>query len=209
MRKALALPAVLLVVSPVSGAAATPRHAAAAPRVSIIRTLSFEFVGQFQNSAPGVTPASHAHYGYLSYAAGLRAFAAEPGNEATALFTFNATAQTVRVIADGPLRVITRVGRLTIYRDATPNGDFADPASFRDGDPVLVARFRQQSVVDTVSNTFTTFHQNRITSTTPFRVSGKRVQVGVVGARFTTQFTGRVNMPGPPSGFLGGYAGSR
>src|SRR5919197_6063050 len=63
-----------------------------------IRQLSFEFVGQFQNSPPGVTPATHTHYGYLSYVGGVRAFRAAPESETTALFTFFADATTLRVI---------------------------------------------------------------------------------------------------------------
>ena len=177
--------------------------------MTTIRILSFEFVGQFLNSPPGVTPATHAHYGYLSYASGLRAFDGVPEDEATALFTFYANARTLRVISDGPMRIITRVGRLTIYQDPSSNGSFSDPGTFSDGAPVLVARFRQQVVFDTVSNTFTTFHQNRITSTKPFGVGAKRVQFGVVGATFTTEFMGHANMPGPPSGYFGGFAGSR
>jgi len=207
MNKALALLAAVLAVSPVAGVAASPRGAT--PPVTTIRTLSFEFVGQLLNSAPGVTPATHEHYGYLSYASGLRAFDGVPEDETTALFTFYANARTLRVISDGPMRIITRVGRLTIYRDLSSNGSFSDPGTFSDGAPVLVARFRQQVVVDTVSNTFTTFHENRITSTKPFGVGAKRVQLGVVGETFTTEFSGHSNMPGPPSGYFGGFAGSR
>jgi hypothetical protein len=33
------------------------------------------------------------------------------------------------------MRVIDRKGTMTIYKDATPNGSFADPNSFRDGNP--------------------------------------------------------------------------
>lgn len=207
MSKVLALLAAVLVVSPVAGVAASPRGVT--PPVTTIRTLSFEFVGQLLNSPPGVTPATHEHYGYLSYASGLRAFDGVPENETTALFTFYANASTLRVISDGPMRIVTRVGRLTIYQDRSSNGSFSDPGTFSDGAPVFVARFRQQSVLDTISNMFTTFHENKITSTKPFGVGAKRVQLGVVGARFTTEFMGRLNMPGPPSGYFGGFAGSR
>ena len=99
-----------------------------------------------------MTPATHVHYGYISYIRGLSAFSAAMQDEKTALFTFYADASTPRVIANGPLRVVTRVGRLTLYRDPSTNGDFARPASFRDGTPILVARFRQQVVSDTVAS---------------------------------------------------------
>jgi hypothetical protein len=171
-----------------------------------IRPLSLELVGQFQNSPPGVTPPTHVHYGYLSYIKGLQVFRGQAQNETTALFTFYANAATPRVIANGPLRIITRVGRLTIYRDPSTDGDFGKPESFRDGTPVLVARFRQQVVTDTVAEGFTTFHQNTIVSTRPFRSGRTAVRLGRVGAAFRTFFSGHLNMPGPPSGFFGGYA---
>jgi hypothetical protein len=175
-------------------------------RVQQIRHLSLEFVGQFQNSAPGVTPATHAHYGYLSYVRGVSVFRGTTQNETTALFTFFAEAATPRVIPNGPLRIVTRVGKLTIYRDPSTDGDFAKPDSFRDGTPVLVARFRQEVVNNTITGAFTTFHQNTIVSTRPFAAGRGSVQLGRVHATFRTFFSGHGNMPGPPSGFFGGYA---
>lgn len=171
-----------------------------------IRVLSLELVGQFQNSPPGVTPATHIHYGYLSYIRGLSVFRAATPNETNALFTFFADAATPRVIPNGPLRLVTRIGRLTIYRDPSTNGDFAKPESFRDGPPVLVARFRQEVVNNTVTGSFTTFHQNTIISTRLFPAGRSRVRLGRVGQTFRTFFSGHVTMPGPPSGFFGGYA---
>ena len=171
-----------------------------------IRDLSFEFVGQFRNSSAGVTPATHVHYGYLSYIGGLSVFRRAPQDEMTALFTFYADATTLPVTADGPLRIVTRVGRLTIYHDPSTNGDFASPASFRDGTPVLVTQFRQQVVNNTVTESFTTFHQNRIVSTRPFPRGRGSTQLGRVGKTFRTFFSGQATMPGPPSGYFGGYA---
>jgi hypothetical protein len=175
-------------------------------QVRHVRALSLEFVGQFQNSPPGVTPPTHSHYGYLSYIGGLAAFSGAAENEASALFTFFAEAATPRVIADGPLRIITRVGLLTVYRDPSPDGDFERPESFRDGTPVLVARFRQQSILNTVTGAFTTFHRNTIVSVRRFPAARGEVELGQVGATFRTFFSGQGTMPGPPSGFLGGYA---
>jgi hypothetical protein len=129
--------AVALVATTVTGRARWG-DASAAGDARLIRQLSFEFVGQFQNSPAGVTPATHVHYGYLSYVGGAAAFKGSPENETTALFTFYADAATTRVIADGPLRIITRVGTLTIYRDASVNGSFDRPETFRDGERVLV-----------------------------------------------------------------------
>jgi hypothetical protein len=100
-----------LVVSSGAGAVGSDGKRKNAPPVRQIRSLSLEFVGQFQNSPPGVTPPTHSHYGYLSYASGLPAFSGSAEGEKTALFTFYADAATPRVIANGPLRIITRVGR--------------------------------------------------------------------------------------------------
>lgn len=180
--------------------------AAGSAPVRQIRALSLEFAGQFQNSPTGVTPATHTHYGYLTYVRGLSAFRTGDQNEKTALFTFSADAETPRVIANGPLRIVTRVGRLTIYRDSSPDGDFGRPASFRDGTPVLGAEFRQQIVNDTVTGSFTTFHRNTIVSTRTFPGGRGNVRLGRVGDTFRTFFGGHGNMPGPPSGFFGGYA---
>jgi hypothetical protein len=171
-----------------------------------IRALSLEFVGQFQNSPPGVTPATHIHYGYLSYVRGLSVFGGPAQNETTALFTFFADAATPRVIPNGPLRIVTRIGKLTIYRDPSTNGDFAKPESFRDGAPVLVARFRQEVVNNTVTGSFTTFHQNTIISIRAFAAGHGSVRLGRIGQTFRTFFSGHGTMPGPPSGFFGGYA---
>ena len=171
-----------------------------------ITRLSFEFVGQFQNSPAGVTPATHSHYGYLAYVRGLSAFKGMGPSETTAFFTFFANATTVRVIPNGPLRIVTRVGNLTIYRDVSTNGDFAKPASFRDGTPVVVARFRQEVVTNTVTGSLSTFHQNTIVSTRPFAAGRRREQLGRVGETFQAVFDGHVTMPGPPSGYFGGYA---
>jgi hypothetical protein len=207
MTKAFALVGVTTLALMASTGAIFPSHSERREQpVRQIRSLSLELVGQFQNSPPGVTPATHVHYGYLSYIRGLTVFRGAAQNETTALFTFSADAATPRVIANGPLRVVTRLGRLTIYRDPSPDGDFARAASFRDGTPVLVARFRQQVVNNTVTGAFTTFHQNTIVSTRSFAAGRGRVRLGRVGATFRTFFSGHGNMPGPPSGFFGGYA---
>ena len=208
MTKAFALVGVSMVAL-VGSTGATPswsHNELRGPPVRQIRILSLELVGQFQNSPPGVTPATHIHYGYLSYVRGLSVFRGAAPNETNALFTFFADAATPRVIPNGPLRIVTRIGKLTIYRDPSTNADFAKPESFRDGTPVLVARFRQEVVNNTVTGSFTTFHQNTIVSTRPFRAGRGRVRLGRAGETFRTFFSGHVTMPGPPSGFFGGYA---
>jgi hypothetical protein len=207
MTKALALVGATIVALMALTGALLPSHRERGDRpVRQIRDLSLELVGQFRNSPPGVTPATHIHYGYLSYVRGLSAFKGAPANETTGLFTFFAGTATLRVISNGPLRIITRTGKLTIYRDPSTNGDFAKPESFRDGRRVLVARFRQEVVNNTVTGSFTTFHQNTIVSARPFPAGRVSFRLGRVGESFRTFFSGHSNMPGPPSGFFGGYA---
>ena len=193
------------VVAVAAAIPATRHEALGATGPRQIRQLSFEFVGQFQNSPPGVTPATHTHYGYLSYVGGASAFRGSAQNETTALFTFSAEASTLRILVDGPLRVVTRVGKLTIYRDPSLNGNFARPETFSDGTRVLVGQFRQQVVNNTVTGSFTTFHRVRITSTRPFQAGRTRLQLGRVDRTFRIVFSGQGNMPGPPSGYFGGY----
>ncbi len=188
---------VALAVTTVSGAQSDS--------VRKVRDVSLELVGEVTNTPPGVTPATSTQVGYLSYVVGLKAFKGEPANETTALFTFYAQLPTVRVISDGPLRIITRLGTFTIYRDLSANSRFGEPDTFGDGRPILVASVRQQVVSDTVSGTFTTLNRNTITATKPFAAGKRRVQVGLVGEKFNTVLTGHLNMPGPPSGYFAGY----
>ncbi len=171
--------------------------------------LSLELVGQVTNTPLGVTPATSSQYGYLSYLRGLQVFEAEPENETDALFTFYVQATTTRVLSDGPLRVLTRVGKLTIYHDPSANGSFDKPDTFRDGAPILVAGLRQQVVIDTVTGAFTTHNLNQITSTTGFRSGSRELHLGRVGQKFETVLSGHQNMPPPPSGYFAGYTFGR
>lgn len=167
--------------------------------------VRLELVGVVSNTPAGVTPAISTQYGYLSYVLGLPVFRGEPDDETTALYTFYAQATTLRVLPNGPLRTITRVGTFTVYRHPAIGSSFDEPSSFRVGVPVLVADFRQQVVVDTVAQTFTTLNRNTIASTRPFRAGAKTIRLGSVGASFNTVLTGHLNMPGPPSGYFSGY----
>lgn len=171
-----------------------------------IRDLSLELVAQAINSPAGVTPATSIQYGYLSYLRGLPIFNSGPQNETTALFTFYTETLTTRVISNGPLRVITREGKVTIYRDPSANGNFSSPDSFRDGTPVLVAGLRQQGIVDTVTGAFTLTSLNTIMSSSPFSTDGGELQLGKPGAKFRAVFNGHLNsLPTAPTGYLAGY----
>jgi hypothetical protein len=170
--------------------------------------LNLELVGQVQNSAPGVSPATSIQYGYLSHLDGLPIFTAEPHDESTALFTFYTDTTTSRVIDNGPIRIINREGTMTIYSDPTASGSFENPDSFRDGTPILVAGLRQQVIVDTATGGFTAQNLNTIISTSPFQGPSGTVQVGEAGDRFRTIISGHLSAPGPPSAYMAGYTQS-
>jgi hypothetical protein len=176
--------------------------------VTKVRDLTLELVGQVQSSAPGVSPATSIQYGYLSDLGGLPIFTAEPQDESTALFTFYTDTTTRRVIDNGPIRIINREGTMTIYSDPTASGSFANPDSFRDGAPILVAELRQQVIVDTTTGGFTAQNLNTIISTTPFRAPSGTLQLGEAGDRFRTVIFGRLNASGPPSAYMAGYTQS-
>jgi hypothetical protein len=168
--------------------------------------VSLELVGQVLNSPPGVQPPTSIQYGYVAYLQGLPIFNPGPAeNESTARLSFYADTVTVRVTNNGPLRIISRDGTVTVYNDPAANGNFANPDSFRDGTPVLVARLRQQVVINTLTGAFTALFVNKITATTPFTVGSEEVQLGKTGRLFRAFISGQVNSAPPPSAFIAGY----
>jgi len=208
MRKSIVLFAIGLLATAALAVAAFGHNSAArtkSAKVTVLRDLWFQLVGQFENSAVGVTPVTHIHYGYLSWIQGVSAMGAVPQTEKTAQFTFFADGKTSPAISDGPLRLVTRVGTLTLYRDPSRNSDFANPASFRDGTPVLVAQYRHAPITSTLTNAISLFCRARITFTRPFATGHGMVQLGKVGDTFDEHYTGQGNMPGPPSGYFIGY----
>ena len=182
---------------------------AKATKVTVLHDLWFELVGQFQNSAAGVTPVTHIHYGYISWVQGVSAFTAPPESISSAQFTFFANGKTSPVMSNGPLRFATRVGTLTIYRDLSRNSDFSNPNTFRDGTLVLVASYRHEPISSTLTSAISLFSHDQITFTKPFDTGHGKVQLGQVGETFDEHYTGQNNMPGPPSGYFVGYAVSR
>jgi hypothetical protein len=161
-----------------------------------------EFVGQFNN-----TPTTSQQFGYLSRIEGLdETFNGSPQNETTALFTFVTNATTDRVIVNGPFRIVNRTGTTTVYLNMPPS-DFTNPASFSQGTPIQVSNYRQQVVLNTLTNSFVTTHMNTITETSTFWLNGKRYRLGHVGEKFRTSYSGQSNTPGAtPSGWFGGNA---
>jgi hypothetical protein len=180
------------------------------PLTTGIGDVAFEVVGQVSNISPTISN----QYGYLSLISGLSAeqiFAtADPmaQNETTALFTFFTNAVTERVIVNGRLRIINRTGTTTIYSDETPDGNFANPDSFRDGTPIVVMDYRQQVILDTgEGGTFTVMNLLTIVSTESFELGGQTFQLGRRGDHFRQFYSGAPPTGTPAlSGVFAGYA---
>lgn len=165
------------------------------------REKTMELIGAVLNTASSST-----QYGYISSIAGIPGiFAGSPQNETTALLTFHNDTTTLRVINNGPLRIVNREGTMSVYFDEKPNGDFANPASFRDGTPVMVATLRHQVILDTVTNQFTTFFVNAITSSSVFTVAGRQYDFGKPGQTFRTTVSGRPSTSGPGQFVIAGF----
>jgi hypothetical protein len=160
----------------------------------------YEMIGEFNNSGP-----ASQQYGYLSSVTGLdNIFSGTPKDETTALFTFVTNATTFRVVNHGPFRIVDRAGTTTIYLNNGPS-DFTNPATFSQGMPVQVSNYRQQVILNTLTNTFVTVHTNTVTDVETFTLSGVVYRLGQLGKSFRTNYSGQVNTPGAvPSGWFAG-----
>jgi hypothetical protein len=161
-----------------------------------------EFIGQFNNAG-----ATSEQFGYISRIEGLDdIFSGAPQNETTALFTFVTHATTIRVVINGPLRIVNRTGTTTIYLNNGPS-DFSNPASFSQGTPIQVSTYRQQVVLNMVTLTFVTTHMNTITETHGFSINGVDYRLGHTKGTFRTSYFAVVNSLAPVnSGWFGGNA---
>jgi hypothetical protein len=172
--------------------------------------LVFEFVGQASNpSFPSLFLLTQ--YGYLTYVNGVSGeeaiFNPGPQNETTALFTFFNDTVIERVIDNGPIRIINRVGTSTIYLDTTPDGNFANPDSFRDGVPIQTSVLRLQFILDTITGAFTATAVNTITSSGFFSHGKHNFILGKFGQKFRTTYIGHATAPGSsPAAHLAGFA---
>jgi hypothetical protein len=162
---------------------------------------SVELIGAVLNAGT-----SSAQYGYISTLNGVPGiFDGAPQNETKALLTFYSDTTTVRVINNGPLRIVNREGTLRVFLDQKPNGDFATPDAFRDGTPVMTAALQHQVILDTITNQFTTVFVNTITQTTRFSLGGRHIELGKQGQTFRTIVLGRPSTSGPGQFVIAGY----
>jgi hypothetical protein len=165
--------------------------------------ISMEVVGAVFNASP----ATSIQYGYLTFVNGLdNVFSGSPQNETTALLTFFSDTSTVRVINNGPQRIVNRVGTFAVYLDKTTNGDFSNPDSFRDGTPVMTGSLRHQVVLNTTTNTFTTTFVITVISADPFRINNQGAWFGQPGQKLTLTVFGQASASGPGQFVIAGYA---
>ena len=161
----------------------------------------YEMIGEFNNSG-----LSSQQFGYFVDITGLgNAFSStSTKNETTALFTFVSNATTFQVVNNGPFRIVDRTGTTTIYLNNGPS-DFSNPATFSQGTPIQVSSYRQQVILNTLTNTFVTVHTNTITDVETFSLNGFAYRLGQLGKSFRTNFSGQANAPGAvPSGWFAG-----
>ena len=175
--------------------------------------VAFEIVGEVNNSAPGVVPATSEIFGYLSKVDGIDQVFTDSDpthqNESTALITFDTDATTIRVTPHGPFRIIDRDGTTTMYLNNGPS-TFSDPSTFRQGTAFQISSFHQQVIVDTVENTFTVVNTNTVTSSSKFAIGGINYLMYKPGQNLRTALQGVLSTRNagspPPTGFFSGYA---
>jgi hypothetical protein len=210
----------LLIVSLLSWPLAVPKAAGQDPDVKEIRLAEnqelFELVGQVKNAPPAGPglPATSVQYGYLSSVKGLeKVFSTDDPtqqNEKTARFTFYNESVTQRVIRNGNLLIINRVGTSTIYFNDNPNGDLTtpNPDSFRSGKPILTTSWRHQVVFEPapLSGHFFVHFENIVTSSESFAMDGQEFRIGKAGDQFRTNLVGDPDSAGKVNGKFAGYA---
>jgi hypothetical protein len=161
----------------------------------------YEVIGEFNNSG-----LASQQFGYFADITGLNNVfgSSTTRNETTALFTFVANATTFQVVNNGPFRIVDRTGTTTVYLNSGPS-DFSNSATFSQGTPIQVSTYRQQVILNTVTNTFVTVHTNTITSVETFTLNGIDYRLGQLGKSFRTNYSGHSNTPGGvPSGWFAG-----
>jgi hypothetical protein len=208
VQKLFAAAAIVLLAGAHSGVRAGDRQPLAGRTGDVV----LEVVGQVNNSPAPAPLGSSTQFGYVSFVEGIdQVFATDDPasqNQTTAMLTFVTDVLTTRVTANGPFSIVIREGTTVFYRNTAP-ADFAVPATFKSGDPIVVSTIRQQVIVDTVEKTFTVTNMNTVTDSAPFEIGGRLVRLARAGDVLRTSLVGvlkaRDGVP-PPTGFFSGYA---
>lgn len=144
-------------------------------------------------------------FGYLNYIHGLKeeqlylGGEADHGLESRALITLYIEAQITRVHRNGPLLAYEALGQSTIFFDSTPDGDYADPETFRNGTPIATGEENVVFTFDPETETGTGDVRLRQTQAWPFEFNGELIQFGKVG-NHTVSWRGKT-LSGNPLGW--------
>jgi hypothetical protein len=166
--------------------------------------IGYEVVGQVLNP----TAQQSLQYGYLNLVTGLDRITTSAGaavSESTALLTFFNDTATVRVINNGPIRVVDRTGTGAIYF-GSGNATFANPDTFKNGAPVQTYTLRHQVVIDTSTGYFTTTFEMTISAAKAFRIDGKSHRLGHPSGVYRLNVYGKLTSQAPPSAYIAGAA---
>jgi hypothetical protein len=167
------------------------------------RGIAFSFVGQSIDAPPDLS----IEVGYLTSATQLgNLFSGPDRSEATALLTYYAELRTTGTFQSGPLTVIERSGTRTVYVNSDPHASFSDPASFKQGEAVLITEVDERFVLDSRKQSFTVFGSEDVTFVAPFEKDGRTYRLGAVGSEFQISEQGAINTTGPPAGYMAGRA---
>jgi hypothetical protein len=152
-------------------------------------------------------------YGYLTHISGLsddQLFtSADNRSEATARFTYHATAQLTARSVISSVFVLNSVGTLDIYFNATPHGDFFNEASFKDGTQISTSTIRWHNIlsVQAPNRGIATGTADMTQKTSSaFTLGDQQYQLGRPGllTRLTTTGTGVRSEPTAPNAVIFG-----
>jgi hypothetical protein len=124
-------------------------------------------------------------FGYFNYIHGLdqkQLYLEGSGKpESRALFTLYLEAKITRVNRNGPLLAYEGLGVSTVFYDDTPDGDFSDPETFRDGIPIAMGLEDSVYTFDPETGIGIGDVRLRQFQAWPFEFNGELIQFGAVG----------------------------
>jgi len=155
-----------------------PRFVSISPVGTISRRQTFQLLVNKQSGEVVL-------FGYFNYIHGLdeEELYLEESRElvSKALFTLYLKARVTRVHRNGPLLAYEALGVSEVFFDDTPDGDFSDPETFRDG--ILIAMGEENSVFTFDPETEVGIGDVRLRQfqAWPFEFNGELIQFGIVG----------------------------
>lgn len=163
---------------PVRVTSAEPRIVSIAPIGTISRRQTFQLL-LHERSGRAIL------FGYFNYIHGLdeeKLYVEDSRQgESKAFFTLYLEAQVTRVHDDGPLLVYEARGVSTVYFHDTPDGDFSDPNTFRNGIPIAMGLENSVYTFDPDTGLGIGDVRLRQFQAWPFEFNGELIQFGAVG----------------------------